>query len=115
MRGAIRSRLVFLIALLAAIFISVPGFSGEHPWDSDGKGNTSNSGGPSGENDDPSRGSAAIASSSAPLGSDSNSRLLSRSTTSLVFRISYYFAERVMFGQAGSGTKARQAVRTADR
>ena len=56
MRGAIRSRLPFLIALLAVIFISVPGFSGEHPWDSDGSKNGSTGGGSKGGSDEPSKG-----------------------------------------------------------
>lgn len=116
MRGAIRSRLVFLIALLAMLLISVPGFTGEHPWDSDGKGNSSNSGGSSGGLDDPSRGSTAIASAACPLGSgNSDTRWSSRSTTSLMFRVSYYVAERLFFRQYDSGTKVRQVAHNADR
>ena len=116
MRGAIRSRLPFLIALLAVIFISVPGFSGEHPWDSDGSKNGSTGGGSTGGSDDPSKGSTAIAASAeCPGGSGDNLLISSRSTMSLVFRVSYYLTDRLYVGRYETGTKVRQAARSTGR
>lgn len=115
MRGAIRSLSVFLIALLAVCFISVPGFTGEHPWDSDGKKNGSTGSG-SGGSEDPSKGSTAIAlSAQCPIDNGNDLLMSGRSTMSLVFHVSYYFVERVYFGQYEAGTKMQKASRSSSR
>ncbi len=116
MRGAVRSLTVFLIALLAVCFISVPGFTGEHPWDSDGK-KSGSTGSGSGGSEDPSKGSTEISSLSAPCPLDNGNDLLisGRSTMSLVFYVSYYFVERVYFSQYEAGTKMQRASRSSSR
>ncbi len=120
MRGAIRSLAVFLIALLAVCFISVPGFTGEHPWDSDGKKNGSTGSGSggtgSGSVEDSIRGSISTTLSAQCPNDNGNDLLVSgRSTMSLVFRVSYYFAERVYFGQYEAGTRMQKASRSSSR
>jgi hypothetical protein len=115
MRGAIRSLTVFLIALLAVCFISVPGFTGEHPWDSDGNKNGSTGTG-SGSSEDPSKGSTAIAlSAQCPIDNGNDLLMSGRSMMSLVFRVSYFFVERVSFGPYEAGTKMQRATRSSSR
>jgi hypothetical protein len=114
MRG-VRSLMAVVLAILAVCLISVPAFSGEHPWDSDG--NQSGSSGESNLPYDSTKGSAVILSSS--VGPDEGGQTVRSSSTysmmSLVFHVSYYVAERVFTSQYGTGARVSTAVRKSGR
>jgi len=110
MRG-VRSLMAVFLATLAVCLISVPAFSGEHPWDSDG--NQSGSSGEEGLPYDSTKGSAVILSSSISPDGGGQTVLSSSSNSlmSLVFQVSYYVAERVFTSQYGAGARVSTAVR----
>lgn len=113
MRG-VRSLVAVIFAVLAICLISVPAFSGEHPWDSDGS-QSGNSGG-SGLPSDSTKGTAVVSSSSCSHGGEQSSFTTSRgSAMSLVYRVSYYFAERVFEMRYGAGASVGTMARRSGR
>ena len=114
MRG-VRSLMAFLVAMLAVCLISVPAFSGEHPWDSDGS--QSGSSGGSGLPADSVKVTTVVLSSSVGTGDGGQTVLMSSptGTMSLEFRVSYYVAERIFLMQYEAGARVDSKARRTGR
>lgn len=111
---SVRSLMAFLIAMLAVCLISVPAFSGEHPWDSDGsQSGTSGSSGLPGDSVKVT--TVALSSCAATGGGQTVLTSSSTSTMSLVFRVSYYLAERVFSKAYGAGARVDLKARSSGR
>lgn len=110
MRGMKLSPWKLLIAFVVACVISVPAFSGEHPWDSDNNKNGSNGGASGGS--DTSTSTPVVLRSASHGGSLLQSAC---SPMSLLFTASYFAAEKLYAKMYDAGAKSTRQMKTVGR